>query len=1535
MKELLKKFFIAALCVLAFSCTDVIPASDEETALPEGSIRFDINKTDNLARNAAPASFLNSIYYRLTIYKEGDEAQSVVTKYQKTLSFTVPAPSWTGASVARLEMYCPRTDSVTDITEGDEGTVTVNSAVCMTGKMNFDLKDGTRVFNFTIDLEIADGETSGTINLPVTVGNTGVKSCIIVPDYAGSDASKYIKAEVTSDTLKKDEVTPFSDYARFYFFEAAADDLEVSNDQLKNAKIIYSDSITVFPATTTDKWFTSDGNEKTVDLAALQYSTFYVAAASDNGDDLHGGSSLYPLNTVSAAILKCAQTQGGGTIYLKSQPADTEKIVIDKNVKIENISGGSDKLSLPNIEIGDESKVSLTGVKISKAGETGVSVGTNCSLILSNVEVSGCAKGIYAENKCTVDLSNDSAVKNCTGYGIMLKSAEGVLKISDTEVDAAKAETSSFDNCDLYYPKGKVVRLNAPCSDVSKNDDILKEAFDAVGGFGNGSVLLLGTTNPTSVTWALKENGILVTTGTAGNTYTVKPVNSTCNVTVKRDTSASKQFVLLKSTASGIWKINNFTFEGGSNTTQTDISLNSDGKGGALYLENGTLDLTSCSFTKNSAQNGGAVYIESGTVNLTECTIGGSSTANTAAENGGAFYLEGSSAKLVMNSGTIGNNTAKNGGGVYVASGAAAEIKGGRIISNSATTAGGAVYQGGTFEVSGNTYIAPGGAALANDVYLPSGQYIEAAGTLNPKANGSADGSNVDHTAAITPSEWKRGTQVLTGDYAATYAGKFKGSESDWLTVSDTDNKVKLYTGYKIYVAGSGHNKALGDGKTSADGGLGTMAKPYASIEEAVKQCWNKNQDFTVYLSGSLTGSAQAVPAEGLAGSIALEGVTGNTDDIINRNLTGDPDSGTGTALTINTAVPVTIKKIKITGGYKRNDGSGGGIYLRQKGAALTLGEGVLITGNSAAKGGGIYFVGTSASGGTATLTMESTAQISGNTALNADGKAGYGGGVYLEYANLCMSGKALIGDTTGSGAAEDSSKSNSAYFGGGVYGATGSNVYIGYNTKSQTDPNYPDTCGILHNYSSANGGGIYLNGGNVYLAYGAVSRNGSGNSGGGIYGDSNYSISVTGGAVSANTAGGNGGAIYVSSGGTFNFEGASCIESTGKSNNDVYLGKNDTDYAKVNITGSMTGSVALTPTEYNETNVYLSEKTSGLMKANFTHFRVNDNDTSDTTAWVINYDGKLVSGSSYANALSQIASASDNSTITMAGYITKDEMAGLKTKLKELYSNNSVRITLDLSRCVFTEGLAASSFSSCQCLLEVKLPEGLTELPNNLFLEAHNLAKVSLPSTITSIGERPFYECNCYITLGNGCTAYKIDDGALYTSDGKTLVLFTDRKSDVTSFTVPANVETIVDSAFSGASYLTSIDFAPDSNIQNIYWGAFYYCKGLTTISFPAKSDINFGRSICNDCDSLKNVIIPDGWTKIPADMFWNCSNLETIVIPVTVTNIQEGVTYNCVKFETIKYKGTQEQFNEININTNNNEYLVAAEKVYNYTGE
>ena len=76
----------------------------------------------------------------------------------------------------------------------------------------------------------------------------------------------------------------------------------------------------------------------------------YVAS---NGDDKNGGSSLYPVKKLSTAIARCAQAENGGTIYLKSQPGDTEKIVIDKKVKIEKLSTATGVITLPDIEIKD------------------------------------------------------------------------------------------------------------------------------------------------------------------------------------------------------------------------------------------------------------------------------------------------------------------------------------------------------------------------------------------------------------------------------------------------------------------------------------------------------------------------------------------------------------------------------------------------------------------------------------------------------------------------------------------------------------------------------------------------------------------------------------------------------------------------------------------------------------------------------------------------------------------------------------------------------------------------------------------------------------------------------------------------------------------------------------------------------------------------------------------------------------------------------------------------------------------------------
>ena len=1541
MKGFVKKSFVFVLSLLALSCSNMFnPSCDEkeESSLPDGYIEFKVDTKNDFSRMAVPRAFADGVYYRLKIYKAGDEDNCVYSKYQTTLSFTIPAPAWTGSSVVKLDMYCPTADQLNTDSDGNtvlQKSTSDDSALdpCMTGTQDFNLKANTRVFNHTINLAFA-GTEAGTIKLFVTVGGTGIKSCIIVPDSAGTDASKYIKAEVTgSGTIYNLFVAPFSDHALFYFFKAGVAELpeSVSNDYLENALVMYSDSITVFPNTTTDKWFGSDGDEKNVDLDSLQYSTMYVAS---DGDDKNGGSSLYPVKKLSTAIARCAQAENGGTIYLKSQPGDTEKIVIDKKVKIEKLSTATGVITLPDIEIkgfSSETAVSLKGVKISASGKTGITVGEKCSLTLDNVEVSGCEKGIYAENECTVNLTNStdstkpSVVKDCTGYGIQLKNSSGILKINGTDVNSDKAATSTFDSCDLYYPKGKVVRLNAPCSDVSKNDDILKEAFDAVGGFGNGSVLLLGKTTSTSVAWEIKENGISVTTGTSGSTYTVKPVNSSCNVTIKRDSGASRQFALLSATAYGTWKISNFTFEGGLNTTQTDISLNSDGKGGAVYLKNGTLDLTSCSFANNSAQNGGAVYIESGTVYLTACTIGGSSTtANTANENGGAFYLEDSSAKLVMNTGTIGNNqatfnggavylagtsaslemnngaissnTAKNGGGVYIASGAEALVKGGLVTSNTATEAGGAFYQGGTFKVSGYTYITPGSAPLANDVYLASGKYVEVTGALSPKEYGSSHGSDVDYTALITPSEWKRGLQVLTGTGASGSYSKIKGSESEWLTVSDTNDsdKVKLYTSYKIYVAGTGKANDIGTGKTAANGGLGTKEKPYASIEEAVKACWNAKQAFTVYLSGSLNGSAQTVPAKdttaktGLAESILLTGYTGNSSDVINRNLTAVPASGSGTALTINNTAPVTIKKIKITGGY--TNGNGGGINIAS-GTTVKLADDVLVSGNTAKLGGGIYNAGT--------LFMYKNAIVgySASSIITT-----YASGYTYERAVISKGGNVATGDGAG-----------------GIYNASGT-IYLGYSTTTSKDNDFSG--GVIGNYASSQGGGIFMKGGNLYMNKGNISWNktetaGGGGvrvsnsakmymyggsikgntvatNGGGLYVGGSETLEMSGGTIEANT-GTTGGAIYNNSGGTVKLSASAYIPygvgvSKGKGKNDVY--GDNFNISDLTPPSECTDGIVATvyPSSYAETTQMI-KNTAGYVYAP----AISVIPQSSQTWGIFISTGKLITTTVMTN--SSLTSFTPSSGTKYNFVIPADvDQGNLGKFLDKLFNHNDTP----------TIG-ADSSIDFSKVTSHIRFDSGIVgggsdRRTNNIttFIVPGGSGDIyfdfSTDKALTSVKE--------YIAPADS-ENYTCVDGVLYNKDMTELIKYPSGRTN-TAFTIPDSVQRVYRSAFYGAIYLQQITI-PDSVIS-LGESAFYE-SGIRSVTIPGNEDILNGGSIFQKCESLSTVTINNGvkyiGTELQAEVFKDCTKLKTVSIPNSVIRIGRYSFENCFNYSP-SYSGS-----------------------------
>ncbi len=186
-------------------------------------------------------------------------------------------------------------------------------------------------------------------------------------------------------------------------------------------------------------------------------------------------------------------------------------------------------------------------------------------------------------------------------------------------------------------------------------------------------------------------------------------------------------------------------------------------------------------------------------------------------------------------------------------------------------------------------------------------------------------------------------------------------------------------------------------------------------------------------------------------------------------------------------ATNVTIEGLTITGGRAPDD-PGGAIQFQSEGV-LTIRDSV-ITGNTAANGGGIYSL-------YAGSVVISDSTISGNTALY-----GAGGGVQVVDGDITVSASLVDGNI-----ALDS--------GGGLFAQHGGDITV---TDSQISNNRTT-------YSGYNGGGINSGDGNLTITGSTITGNTAEGDGGGIY---NYggAVSISGSNISDNVAAYAGGGI-------------------------------------------------------------------------------------------------------------------------------------------------------------------------------------------------------------------------------------------------------------------------------------------------------------------------------------------------------------------------------------------------------------------------
>lgn len=156
-------------------------------------------------------------------------------------------------------------------------------------------------------------------------------------------------------------------------------------------------------------------------------------------------------------------------------------------------------------------------------------------------------------------------------------------------------------------------------------------------------------------------------------------------------------------------------------------------------------------------------------------------------------------------------------------------------------------------------------------------------------------------------------------------------------------------------------------------------------------------------------------------------------------------------------------------------------------------------------------------------------------------------------------------------------------------------------------------------------------------------------------------------------------------------------------------------------------------------------------------------------------------------------------------------------------------------------EKIEAYAFNRCQSLQSVTMHDGIKTIEQNAFASNYHLTKITIPETVTQIGEYAFSGCGFI------------------------------------SISLPDSINKISDYLFSDCTGLKKI-IIPE-NVTEIGKGAFTQCASLTEVTLGSNVEV-IKEFAFTRCDSLKEITIPNSVYRIESNAFRYCNYLNSVVI-------------------------------------------------------